>query len=191
METEKETEKEKEKENKEVVENKETEIPKKKSFSINPKIFIIGLPLFIVQLVAVYFITANILLSKVHGSSTNVTEQTNTEKKENKKEQQVELGKFIFSIEDIIVNPAGTEGKRLLLASIGLDITSEEEQQILKSKEILIKDVIISSLSSKSMEQLSNNAYKDTLKNEIASRLTNSIPNIKLNSVYLSKFIIQ
>jgi flagellar protein FliL len=189
METEK--EKEKEKENKEVVENKETEIPKKKSFSINPKIFIIGLPLFIVQLVAVYFITANILLSKVHGSSTNVTEQTNTEKKENKKEQQVELGKFIFSIEDIIVNPAGTEGKRLLLASIGLDITSEEEQQILKSKEILIKDVIISSLSSKSMEQLSNNAYKDTLKNEIASRLTNSIPNIKLNSVYLSKFIIQ
>jgi len=186
-----ETEKEKEKENKEVVENKETEIPKKKSFSINPKIFIIGLPLFIVQLVAVYFITANILLSKVHGSSTNVTEQTNAEKKENKKEQQVELGKFIFSIEDIIVNPAGTEGKRLLLASIGLDITSEEEQQILKSKEILIKDVIISSLSSKSMEQLSNNAYKDTLKNEIASRLTNSIPNIKLNSVYLSKFIIQ
>jgi flagellar FliL protein len=179
-----------EKENTEEVENKEIEVPKKKAFSLNPKILIVGLPLFIVQLVAVYFITANILLSKVHETGIEASE-TNAGNKENKKEKQVELGKFIFSVEDIIVNPAGTEGKRLLLASIGLDITTEEEQQILKSKEVLIKDIIISSLSSKTMAQLSNSAQKDTLKNEIAARLTNSIPNIKLNSVYLSKFIIQ
>ncbi len=183
-------------ENKEVKEETagetaEQETPKKK-LSINPKIFIIGLPLFIVQLVAVYFITANILLSKVQGHTQGENSTGTEEVKEgdNKKEQP-ELGKFIFTIEDIIVNPAGTEGKRLLLASIGFDISTEEEQQILKSKEVLLKDIIISKLSSKSLDQLSNSAYKDTLKNELAVQLRSSIPTIKLNNVYLSKFIIQ
>ena len=164
---------------------------KKKSLSINPKIFIIGLPLFIVQLIAVYFITANILLSKVQEHTEGQTEEPKTEESEKKKENKTELGKFIYSIEDIIVNPASTEGKRLLLTSVGLDLKSEEELQSIKSKEILVKDIIVSTLSSKSLNQLSNSAYKDSLKTEIADRLKQSLPSLELNTVYLSKYIIQ
>ena len=47
---------------------------KKKGFNI--KILLIGLPIFIIQLVAVYFITANILISKLQPASNNNEEQT-------------------------------------------------------------------------------------------------------------------
>jgi flagellar protein FliL len=166
--------------------------PIKKSSFFNQKAILIGLPLFIIQLVAVYFITANFLLNRVEGSTPKGA-GTKTEKKDEKANasNKVELGKFIFLIEDVIVNPAGTEGKKLLLASIGFDLSSEVEQQELKSKEVLVKDVIVSTLSSKSLEQLSDSSYRDKLKNEIGQKVINLIPDLKLNAVYFSKYIIQ
>ena len=163
----------------------------KKSSFFNQKVIIIGLPLFIIQLVAVYFITANFLLNRVEGSTPNGN-RANIENKSGKEgSNKVELGKYIFLIEDVIVNPAGTEGKKLLLASIGFDLSSEAEQKELKSKEVLVKDVIVSTLSSKSLEQLSDSSYRDKLKNEIGQKVTNLIPDLKLNAVYFSKYIIQ
>ncbi len=172
-------------------ENIEPAIPKKSSF-FNQKVILIGLPLFIIQLVAVYFITANFLLNRVEGSTSN-NARTNTENKSGNpaEKNKVELGKFIFLIEDVIVNPAGTEGKKLLLASIGFDLSNENEQQELKSKEVLVKDVIVSTLSSKNLEQLSDSSFRDKLKNEIGQKVINLIPDLKLNAVYFSKYIIQ
>ena len=153
--------------------------------SLNLKIVYLGVPLFIVQLVAVYFITANFLLSSQNEAK---------EKEEHKKEVSngtTELGKFVFLIDDIIVNPSDTDGKRLLLASIGLDLQSEEAKLELKSKEVVVKDVIITTLSSKTWTQLNDSAFKDSLKNEISSKLQRLIPTVKINTVYLSKYITQ
>ena len=178
-------------EEKEGVPEIETAPPKKKS-SINPKIFKLWLPLYIVQLVAVYFITVNILLNKAEVPlPVQNTKTSSLNKKSEKNPASVDLGKYIFSIDDVIINPAGTEGKRLLLASIGFDLKSEEDQQLLKGREILVKDAIISTLSSKNIDQLSNSAYRDSLKFEIGKNVKHLIPEINLNTVYLSKYIIQ
>lgn len=169
--------------------NTEPEEVKKSSF-FNQKVILVGLPLFIIQLVAVYFITANFLLNRVEGSTTG--SKVNTERKSEKaSSNKIELGKYIFVIEDVIVNPAGTEGKKLLLASIGFDLSSDAEQKELKSKEVLVKDVIVSTLSSKSLVQLSDSSYRDKLKNEIGQKVKNLIPDLRLNAVYFSKYIIQ
>ena len=156
------------------------------------KILMFGLPAFIVQLIIVYFITANILVKRFQSqkiTKDNVTEVKQVETDED--EPQVELGKFIYSILDIIVNPANTDGKRLLLTNVGLDVGQEEMIEKLKKSEALVKDVIISTLSSKDIVALNNTAYRDTLKMEISGRLAKLIPDIKINRVYFSKYIIQ
>ncbi|MBZ0198936.1 MAG: flagellar basal body-associated FliL family protein [Ignavibacteriaceae bacterium] len=173
--------------------NSEIPIPKKKK-GLNMKVLIIGLPLFIVQLVAVYFITATFLLNKSHGSENGAQNEvgdstgvaTDTVKK-----PEVELGRFIYSVEDIIVNPAQTDGKRILLATVGFDLNSEEQKTDLKNKEVLVKDIIISTLSSKTLPQLNDSEYKDTLKIEISKKVMGYIPKLKLNNIYFSKYIIQ
>ena len=153
--------------------------------SLNLKIFYFGVPLFIVQLVAVYFITANFLLSG------NNEAKKKEEQKQEVKAGNTELGKFVFLIDDIIVNPSDTDGKRLLLTSIGLDLQSEEAKLELTAKEVVVKDVIITTLSSKTWAELNNSTYKDTLKNEISIKLQKLIPKVKINTVYLSKYITQ
>lgn len=166
-----------------------------------PKVLLIGLPIFIVQLVAVYFITANILLSghtkssseTEAGKTENATEQSHGENsgKEGELETTVNTAGLIYSLDDLIVNPANTNGKMLLLASLGLSIESEESKKMLEEKQVVVKDAVISVLSSKSVSQLGSATYRDTLKVEILKNLSVQLPGSKVNNIYFSKFIIQ
>ncbi len=166
-----------------------------KKGGFNPKVLLVGLPLFIVQLVVVYFVTANILLSKIqqpgdvpHEDSTEVAENDSTSKE---KGENTEAGQFLYSMKDIIVNPAGTNGSRYLLVDLGIDFPSAEKLEEFKTKEILAKDVVISALSSKTLPQLNSIAYKDSLKSELLVKLEKDISKMEINSVYFSRFIIQ
>lgn len=190
------------------------ETTKKKS-GINLKVVLIGIPLFAVQVIAIYYITANILLSRFEQQALSKNISTNThsaegahdsddsseeyqeselseDEEENPEENSnVVLGEHIYSIDDIIVNPSGTDGKRLLLTSVGLDVASEEQYQELEKREILVKDIIISVLASKNMEELKDYNQKDSLKIEISQQIRKMVRKVRVNKVYFSKYIIQ
>jgi len=89
-------------ENENKTENQETpEIIEKKKSLVNPKIFLFGLPLFIVQLIAVYFITANVLMSKIHSNEkydSLKVENKDVATNQNSNKSNVEVGKFLYSI---------------------------------------------------------------------------------------------
>ena len=55
----------------------------------------------------------------------------------------------------------------------------------------MVKDVVITTLSSKDITELANTAYRDTLKMEISGKLKKLIPDVTINNVYFSKYIIQ
>lgn len=174
----------------------------KPASNFKPKILIIGLPIFVVQLVVVYFITANILLSgnnitttakienKTNAKQEETSDKHNGESKEGSNVESSGNG-LIYSVEDMIVNPAQTNGKMLLLASLGLSVDNEESKKALEEKQVVVKDAIISVLSSKSVNQLSSSTYRDTLKVEILKNLSTQLPASKVNNIYFSKFIIQ
>jgi flagellar FliL protein len=165
-----------------------------RKFPVNTKILIYGIPAFIIQLIIVYFITANFLISKIpkntQPAGIGKADSTKTAKVA-EEPKKAEFGKYIFQIEDIIVNPADTQGKRLILTSIGFDVAQQDAMAELKSKEVLLKDVIVTTISGKTLAQLSNSIYKDTLKTEIFSKVKHLLPDSKLNTVYISKYIIQ
>lgn len=169
-------------------------IVKKSGF--NMKIILFGLPLFILQLVIVYFVTANILLPKIKQGTTGIEiprdtlAENKTAQAADTAYQQNSLGKYIYSVEDVIVNPAGTNGQKLLLSSLAFDLPREEYQKEMQSKEVLVKDKIISILSSKTVDQLSNPVYKDSLRTEISNGVGTLLPDVKINKVYFSKYII-
>ena len=183
-------------------EEKKTETPpapeavKPPKGGINMKIILFGLPLFILQLIIVYFVTANILLNKVNKNSSAKEAASETVQPVANKEQKSAVvqkpavGKYLYSVDDIIVNPAGTNGDQLLLSSLAFDLATEDGEKEIKGKEIVVKDLIISILSSKTITQLSNSAYKDTLRAEISKKVQELLPNIKVNKVYFSKYII-
>lgn len=162
---------------------------------INPKIFIIGLPLFVVQLVVVYFVTANILLNKIPANSSAKKDTVAVSKQKVKTPEMPKVkenfGKYIYSLDDVIVNPAGTTGQRLILASVNIDVAQEEQLKFLKEREPIIKDLIISTMSSKTLSQLGQVGFKDSLKVELTKNLSTKFNNIMFNDIYFSKYIMQ
>jgi flagellar protein FliL len=173
-------------------ESENVEAPKKGGF--NMKVLLFGIPLFIIQLVAVYFVTANFLLDRMHanGGTEQVAASGEAKPADNKKENKpAELGKFIYMAEDLVINPANTDGKRFLLSTLGFDVASDENMKEMKEKDVLLKDAVNSVMSSKNFTQLANMAFRDTLRTEITKRLGQLMPKVKINTIYFSKYILQ
>jgi len=168
---------------------------KPKSGGLNRKVFIIGIPAFIVQLTVVYFVIGYALTNKIkqHPVTDSTKAVPGAVIKDNNKTKvdESENANFIYSIEDVVVNPAETDGKRLLLLSLGITVKSEEDKTEITSKEILVKDAIISTISSKNLYQLNSAGYKDSLKSELTKRIRQIFPKVHMYRVYFSKFILQ
>ena len=175
-------------------ENEEIKVEKKSSPII--KIVLFGVPAFIVQLILVYFITANILMNKVssgvqNGSSKEVVEDGAESGHSEEGNENATTGQYIYSIDEIIVNPANTNGRQLLLTALAFDMADEVSKATIEAKDFLVKDMIISVLSSKSARFLGDVSMRDSIRSEISNKLTGFMPEVKLNKIYFSKFIIQ
>jgi len=166
------------------------EVPEKKGF--NFKVILIGLPLFIVQLALVYFITATFLVKSAPATHNSNSEEHIEESEESEESEDGEhkVAQHIFNIEDLIINPAGTSGQRLLLLSIGLGVSDEEKLNLLKENEVIIKDLVISSVAQKTLSSLSKVELKDSLKVELAKKINEAYPKAKVKNVYFSKYLI-
>ncbi len=173
------------------------EIKVEKKSSPITKIILFGVPAFIVQLILVYFITANILMNKVSSAVNNgqgagvATEESEDSTNEETEGGQSTGGQFIYTIDEVIVNPANTNGRQLLLTSLAFDLVSEANKTELEGKDFLVKDMVISVLSGKTTRFLGDISMRDSLRNEIAHKIEGFIPDIKINKVYFSKFILQ
>ncbi len=169
----------------------------KKSSSIT-KIILFGVPAFIVQLILVYFITANILMNKAgttasggHGEEVVAEEGEGGEHGEEGGEHGGGSGQFIYSVDEIVANPANTNGRHLLLTALAFDLTNETGKATLEAKDFLVRDMILSVLSSKTIKELNNIELRDSIRTEISHKIEGFLPEVKINKVYFSKYILQ
>lgn len=112
----------------------------------------------------------------------------------------------IHMIEDLVVNPAGTNGTRYLSASIGLEyakaIDSEKSVKAsgghgagaaggMGNKEPVIRDILIAILTSKNIEQLSSAEGKEALRVEIMEKINHEVAPDTVYKVYLVDYVLQ
>ncbi len=97
----------------------------------------------------------------------------------------------VYVVKDLIVNPAGTNGLRFLLTTIGLEVTSEATVQELTKRTVQVHDDIINILTSKTLPELDDVTARDSLKVEIKRSVNADLTTGKVLNVYFSKFIIQ
>ncbi len=154
------------------------EAPKSEPFNIK-KILIIGVPIIIVQIVLLYFLFAKFV-------APGMSSQPHV-----KEEAAVPDQTQVMVIKDIIVNPAGTNGTRFLLTTVGLEIPSSELKVELESKEVQTRDILNTILTSKGLEELTAPQFKEQLRKEILEKLNSNLTKGKIKNIYFSKFIIQ
>jgi flagellar basal body-associated protein FliL len=74
---------------------------------------------------------------------------------------------------------------------VGFEVSSSEARKELEAKDVQLRDMLNTILTSKDLVTLSMVEQREPLRKEIASKVAAMLQRGTLNNVYFSKFIIQ
>ncbi|MCM2271321.1 MAG: flagellar basal body-associated FliL family protein [candidate division Zixibacteria bacterium] len=98
---------------------------------------------------------------------------------------------IVYSIKDIVVNPAGTAGSRFLSVSFGFELESPGLATEFEAREPIVRDVLITILSSKTLADLTDAKHKEVMRVQIKKRLSQVLNTEELAGVYYTDFVLQ
>lgn len=98
----------------------------------------------------------------------------------------------VLKLDNLIVNPAGSDGARFVMASVAIELESADEVALLKAKEIELRDGVTSLLGAQTLAQLSAPDARTKLKLAIAAAVKPLLDDDEAApKVWLPQFVIQ
>jgi len=203
-----EREEEKDKKDKEEKKEEEKEEQEEKA-GFNMGLALVGLAAFIVMGIAAYLVALKIVAPHLAGEKAvaweiepmeqNMALLEGSGKVETKKEDEEtppsksapeKIG-TIYEIKELIVNLADEDEDRYLKIGIAVELENPKAAQEISSREAIIKDALISMLSSKQSAEISVAEGKEELRKELVEKLNTLLPTKGVKGVYFTDFVIQ
>ncbi len=104
--------------------------------------------------------------------------------------EPVEYGEF-QEMDNLIINPTGTDGKRYLMVKIGFESDAAAALEELTTKDVVVRDAIVRYLSSQSVPYLSAIEKRDSLKMGLRKRVNGILKNGRITRLYFTQYVIQ
>jgi flagellar FliL protein len=95
------------------------------------------------------------------------------------------------TIESIVVNPANTAGTRFLSCSVSFEVENKNDLKTFEALDVQIKDLLITILSSKTVDELSDVVERNRMRREILSVVNKLTAPAAAKAVYLTDFVLQ
>jgi len=95
-----------------------------------------------------------------------------------------------FTIESIVVNPAETGGTRYLSCSVSFEV-AKDALSVFKEKEVKIKDILITILSSKTVDELADIKQRNDMRKQILAVVNRYVAPAQADAVFLTDFVLQ
>lgn len=100
-------------------------------------------------------------------------------------------GSILHAVENIVVNPAGTGGSRYLSVSFAFELGNKEAEGMFVDRDAIIRDALITILSSKSVSQLTDPKEKEITRLQIKRRIETLLKTEEIAGVYYTDFVLQ
>ena len=97
----------------------------------------------------------------------------------------------VYMVENLVLNPAGTNGSRFLLLTLGLAVPDEAASQALQARDPELRDVVIRQLGAQTVETLADITRRDSLKAQLRTALGERFGKKTVLDVYFPQFVIQ
>ncbi len=98
----------------------------------------------------------------------------------------------VLALDSVVVNVAQTEGRRYLKATVHLEIPEEEKiAKEVEARKPQLLDVIVSTLTKKSLTDVTAPEALDKLRGEILERLSQTLGPDRVRRVYITEFVVQ
>ena len=124
-------------------------------------------------------------------SHADKSKEEKKEKKEKKDSHGESAKSLVYNIDDIVINPAGTGGTRFLSASFAFELESEETVADFEAREAIVRDALITILSSKTIAQLTDVKQKEITRYQIKKRISDILNTEELAGVFYTDFVLQ
>jgi len=154
---------------------------------------VVGVVIF--QLGASYFLVSTLLVPK--SSQADVTKDESKKPVKDKVEDEApdeeskdDLAGGVFHIADIIINPAGSYGKRYMILSMAIVVKEEKDIAELQKKEPILKDRVISILSRRTVGWFAEPMNREYLRKEILAAIR-KVTKCHINQIYFTKYVLQ
>ncbi|MDH5541871.1 MAG: flagellar basal body-associated FliL family protein [Nitrospinota bacterium] len=102
----------------------------------------------------------------------------------------LKLGEMV-AFEPFIVNLSGDEGKRFLKVTMQVELNNPKVAEELANRMPQVKDMVITVLSSKTVDEILTVEGKFKLKEQILTRINSRIKTGVVKNVYFVEFVIQ
>jgi len=155
----------------------------------------------LVIIAAAYFVTLKVVKPMVSGGTATEEAADNSHAKTDDHKESKSSDKHgdsdesaagdIHMIEGLIVNPANTGGRRFLSASVGFELQSPEANTLFNEREAVIRDALITILSSQTIPELSDFKQREKLRQLIKLRVEKLLDTKEVEAVYFTEFVLQ
>jgi flagellar FliL protein len=95
------------------------------------------------------------------------------------------------TIENIVLNPAGTNGQRFLMVTAAFQLKDASVDALMKEHEAEIRDHMLALLSKKTVEELTDPTLRDSIKKEVLDAVSPLFPKGALIKVLFTQFVVQ
>jgi len=103
----------------------------------------------------------------------------------------VAAAKSVHLLDNLVLNPAASGGTRFLLLSVAFELKSAGVLEEMKARDAELRDIVLVTLGSKSVEQLSDMTQREPLKAELRAATEKTFKKGGINRIYFPQFVIQ
>ncbi|MAO63677.1 MAG: hypothetical protein CL666_01625 [Balneola sp.] len=96
-----------------------------------------------------------------------------------------------YELEELVVNPANTNGKRYLLVEISLELSDQTHISVLQAKNNRLKQELIETLSIRTIPELVKVETRDELRLELIHVINSIIEERSVRNLYFTKYVMQ
>ncbi|NOZ57028.1 MAG: hypothetical protein GXO73_09615 [Calditrichaeota bacterium] len=96
----------------------------------------------------------------------------------------------VYLVEDVIVNPLNSRGRKFLNTSIAFVYKGKVGTE-LEKRDVQLRDMLLQTLGERTVKELSQPAERDTLREEILRKTNELLTSGKVMAVYFTNFVMQ
>lgn len=97
----------------------------------------------------------------------------------------------VHAIENLVINPANTNGSRFLLITTAIVVKDEAALEQVSGRDAEVRDRVVDLLGGKSIEELGDPSRREGLKADLAAAIGALFPEGTVKRVLLPQFVIQ
>lgn len=97
----------------------------------------------------------------------------------------------VVTLENLVLNPASSGGQRYLLMSIAIEASDAKVVADLTARDAELKDLILTTLSKKTVDELSDVTAREPIKAELMASLKERFGKKSIKQLYFPQFVIQ